>query len=133
VVAGWAVCLVAGILAATQLPARLTNSFDVPGTGSARAAAILAERFDERPEGTFIVVFPVRHSSDAALRTRLEERLARAARVVPTGHSLGMGAGGGLFWGEVATRLSFQDAKRRTDTLRRALGPGAVVTGQPAI
>ena len=42
-----------------------------------------------------------------------------------------------MLYGEVATRLEFQQAKRNTDVLRRALrapsGPAALVTGQPAI
>jgi putative drug exporter of the RND superfamily len=131
------VVLVAGIVASTQLPSLLTNSFAVPGSGSDKAAKLLASHFGERPEGSFIVVFPVRHSSDVTLRRGLDRRLARAARGLPGGHALALRQGGGLFYGQVATRLDFQDAKRYTETLRRALrtpnGPIALVTGQPAI
>jgi len=137
VLLAWGGVLVAGIVASTQLPSLLTNSFDVPGTGSDRAAKLLAAHFGEQPDGTFLVVFPVRHPSDVALQHRLFRRLATAARTVPGGHALPLRAGGGLLYGEVATRLDFQDAKRQTDVLRRALrarsGPVALVTGQPAI
>lgn len=137
VLASWAAVLAGGLAASTQLPSLLTNSFAVPGTESDRAARLLATHFDERPEGTFIVVFPVRHSSDIALRRRLERRLARAALTIPGAHTFALRSGGGLFYGEVATRLEFQDAKRYTDVLRRALrapaGPLPLVTGQPAI
>jgi RND superfamily putative drug exporter len=133
----WGVVLAGGVLAATQLPSLLTNSFAVPGTGSDRAAKLLAAHFDERPEGTFFVVFRVRHPSDAALRRRLESRLVRAAHAVPTAHADELGAGGGIVYGKVATRLSFQTATTYTDDLRRVLrvrhGPQALVTGQPAI
>jgi putative drug exporter of the RND superfamily len=126
-----------GAVASTQLSSLLTNSFDVPGTASARAAKVLAAHFGERPEGTFIVVFPVRQSYDPVLRARLQQRLARAARAVPGGHTaFPLRSGGGLLYGEVATRLDFQHAKRYTDRLRRALrrpGPPALVTGEPAI
>jgi RND superfamily putative drug exporter len=137
VLLAWGVVLIAGIVASTQLPSLLTNSFDVPGTGSSRAAKLLAAHFGEQPEGTFLVVFPVRHPSDVALQHRLFRRLAAAARTVPGGHALPLRPGGGLLYGEVATRLDFQYAKRQTDVLRRALrtsaGPKALVTGQPAI
>ena len=138
VLAAWAIVLVGGALASTQLTSLLTNSFDVPGTGSARAAKLLATHFGERPEGTFIVVFPVRHPSAPAIRNRLQRRLTRAAHAVPGGHTaFPLRPGGGLLYGEVATRLDFQQAKRYTGDLRRALGapggPPALVTGEPAI
>src|SRR5262249_54400181 len=137
VLVSWGVVLVCGGVASTQLTSLLTNSFAVPGSGSDHASKLLASHFGERPEGSFIVVFPVRHSSDAALRRRLDHRLARAARRLPGGHALPLRPGGGLFYGEVATRLDFQDAKRYTERLRRAFrattGRAALVTGQPAI
>ncbi len=137
VLACWAVVLAAGAWAATQLPSRLTSSFAVPGTESDRAATLLADHFDERPEGSFVVVFRVAHPSDRALRARLQRRLDEAAQALPTGHARALRAGGGILFGEVATALDFQDAKNYTDDLRRALrarpGPAAVVTGQPAV
>jgi uncharacterized membrane protein YdfJ with MMPL/SSD domain len=138
VLVSWAVVLGCGAVASTQLSSLLTNSFDVPGTGSDRAAKLLAAHFGERPDATFVVVFPVSHPSDSVLRGRLQRLLMRAARVVPGGHSvLGLRPGGGLLYGTVATPLDFQQAKRYTDDLRRALHapgePAALVTGQPAI
>jgi uncharacterized membrane protein YdfJ with MMPL/SSD domain len=137
VLACWAAVLAGGVWSWTQLPSLLTSSFRVPGTESDRARTLLAEHFDERPDGTFVVVFPVRGRTSAALRARLQERLDRAARAVPTGHARALRPGGGVLWAELATRLDFEDAKRYTDRLRRALrattGPPALVTGQPAI
>ena len=116
-----------------HLPAHLVNSFAVPGTASARAESALADGFGERPEGTFTVVFRVRHSSDRAVQERLRARLVRAARVLPGGHLATFRAGLGVVYGDVGTSLGLQRAKAYTGALRRAVGPDALVTGQPAI
>ena len=136
VIAAWLIILAAGVFAATQLPGLLATSFDVPGTESERARALLEEHFDERPEGTFVVVFRG-DPSDNVLRRRLERRLEIAARQVPSGESRELRDGGGILYGEIATRLELDDAKQHTESLRDALrssgGPRAWVTGQPAI
>ena len=137
VLACWLAVLVAGVWSSTQLPALLANSFAVPGTDSERARAILADSFDERADGAFTVVFQVRRPSDRAARARLQHRLERAARAVPTGRAGTLRAGGGILYGDVETALALPDAKRHTGALRRALsdpaGPAALVTGQPAL
>jgi RND superfamily putative drug exporter len=136
VLACWGAVLAGGALASTRLPSLLTSSFRVPGTESDRARTLLAEHFDERPDGTFVVVFPVRRPSDPALRRRLAHRLAEAAMRVPTGEARELRSGGGILYGDVATRLDLQAAKGYTDDLRRALhtsAPAGLVTGQPAI
>jgi len=137
VVAVWICIAVVGAWAATRLHDRLQTSFAVPGTDSAIAASVLQRQFGVRPDGTFTVVFPVAHPSDAALRARLQRRLAVAARVVPTGRATELRRGGHVLYGDVVTTLDLQHAKRRTTDLRRALrtpgGPPALVTGEPAI
>src|SRR5439155_8761126 len=99
--------------------------------------AARARGFGERPEGTFTVVFRVRHSSDAALQQRLRARLAQAARVLPGGRVGPLRAGVRAIYAEVETSLGLQRAKGYTPALRRALlAPGcppARVSGQPAI
>jgi RND superfamily putative drug exporter len=133
----WAAVAVAGAFAAAQLSSVLVTSFAVPGSESDRAAMLLARHFGERPEGTFVVVFPVRRPSDPALRRRLQGRLDTAARAVPGARAGELREGGGILYGEVATGLDLQEAKGFTDELRRALhegaGPRGLVTGQPAI
>ena len=137
VLAVWVVAAGLAVWAATQLHDRLQTSFAVPGTESARAAATLEDRFGVRPDGTFTVVFPVAHPSDPSVRTRLQQRLDRAARAVPTGRATRLRAGGRVLFGDVTTTLDLQHAKRHTSALRRALRtPGsssALVTGEPAI
>ncbi len=132
VLALWLVALAAGLVLSLQLPQQLVNSFAVPGTASARAEAALAQGFGERPEGTFTVVFRTRHSGDRATQERFRSRIVRAARVLPGGHLATLRSGGGGVYGDIETSLGLQRAKTYTAALRRALGPGALVTGQPA-
>jgi len=133
----WFVALAVGIAAAVALPGRLANSYEIPGTDSARADAALASGFGERPDGTFSVVFRVRHSSDPRLQHELRARLERAAHVLPGGRVAAFQVGGGAIYGEVASTLGLQQAKPLTDLLRAALrrggAPAALVTGPPAI
>jgi RND superfamily putative drug exporter len=137
VLACWLAVLAGGVYASLLLPSHLATSFAVPGTDSARAEAALVRDFGERPEGTFTVVFHVRHSSDKQLQGRLRRRLERGARVLPGGRLGSFRVSGGVVYGELETRLGLQQAKGYTEPLRRALqsrdGPTALVSGQPAI
>ena len=137
VLTAWLVVLLLGALSSARLAPLLSNSFDVPGSDSERAQSLMADHFGERPDGVFIVVFPVRSPSDRQLRARLRRRVERAARVVPTARTGTVGTGGGIVFVEVAATLDLQHAKRHTNALRRALrdgsGPPSLVTGQPAI
>ncbi len=137
VLACWFLILVVGVLASIRLPALLSNSFAVPGTSSELARSLLERHFDERPDGTFTVVFPVARPGDRAVQGELGRRLRIAARSVPGGHALPLRRGIRLLYGDIATTLPLNEAKRYTDDLRRVLhsqeGPSASVTGSPAI
>ena len=130
ILACWCAVLAVGVFASLRLPALLSNTFTVPGTGSDHARAILARGFGERPDGVFTVVFRTPKAT-AALRARL----ADAAHLVPTGHASALRPAGGVVFGEVDTTLDLQHAKRYTGALRHALHgtPQALVTGAPAI
>ncbi|MBV8562687.1 MAG: MMPL family transporter [Actinobacteria bacterium] len=129
VVAAWAAVVVVGGLAAAVLPARLATTFDVPGTEAQRAQQVLLRVFRESQDGSFTVVVRARRPTPA-----LRRELAVAARAVPTGHlAPPFQASGGIAFVEVATKLNLQHAKGWTEALRRALPPGALVTGQPAL
>ena len=136
VLALWLAVLVGGAYSAHRLPALLSNSFAVPETESERAREILGRDFGEQPEGTFIVVFEVTRSSKE-LEGDLHRRVARAAKLVPTGRADELRDGDGILYGEIDTTLDLAEAKRYTGTLRRSLGayagPRTYVTGQPAI
>jgi RND superfamily putative drug exporter len=137
VLAGWLLALAVGVVAASRLPPLLATSYAVPGTEADRAGQILARAFNEQPDGTFTVVFPVDDPSDKALRRRLRARLAAASAVVPTGEAGEIRDGTGILYGTVSTALEIHEAKNYTDALRRQLAadprPEALVTGQPAI
>ncbi|HET9325093.1 MAG TPA: MMPL family transporter [Gaiellaceae bacterium] len=133
----WALVLAAGVLAARNLPPRLSTSFVVPQTDSARAQEILTRAYGLRPDGSFTVVFPVEHSRDRAQQAQLRRRVERASRVIPGSKAEQLQAGGGIVWIQLATTLRLADAKAYTPRLRQALasdrGPRALVSGQPAI
>ncbi len=133
----WLGALVAGGWAAERLQPLLAASFEIPGTDSDRASAILAQHFGERADGAFVVVFDVAGAADAGERADARRRLRVAARAVPTAHVGGLRSGGGMLWGTVETALDLQHAKRHTDAVRRSLaatgGAPTFVTGQPAI
>jgi RND superfamily putative drug exporter len=135
VLAFWLALLVAGAASFVVLPGHLSSSVAIPGTDSARADAALVRGFGQRPEGTFAVVFRVRHSSDRHVQAALRTRLERAARVLPGGRLGTFQVGGGTVYGELDTTLSLQAAKAFTESLRLALRGGlpALVTGPAAI
>lgn len=138
VVTAWLALVVLGLAGASGLSALLTNALDVPGTGSSRAQALLDERFGERPDGTFVVVFPDgRDTGRARAKEAAGRQLAAAADVVPGGRPGTLRSGGGILYGELRTALSLPDAKRFTVPIREALRAAgardALVTGQPAI
>jgi len=133
VVGAWLAVVVVGGWSWARLPPLLSNSFSVPGTESERARVLLAERFGERPEGTFVVVFPVAHPGDPAVRARVAPRFRSLARLVPTARAEELRSGGGILYGTIATRLDLRHAKAYTDDLRGAAGGSGLVTGLPAI
>ena len=134
VLAVWAVVLVAGLAASVRLAPLLSNAFDVPGSDSERARALLAQRFGERPDGTFTVVFRVRHAT-AAIEHRLRRRVQAAATGIPNATVGTVHAESDVVFMDVATPDDLQHAKRQTGALRLRLAgtPRAYVTGQPAI
>ena len=135
VLGAWALVLVLGALASTRLAPLLSNSFDVPGSDSERARALLARDFGQRPDGTFTVVFRVRHPSNRELQAVLRRRVAAAAAALPGARVGTLNTGGGIVFVDVATPEDLQHAKAHTGALRARLAgsPHAYVTGQPAI
>src|SRR4051794_31331728 len=110
----------------------------MPGTDSERARTILKEHYGDRSDGAFTVVFQVPDSRDPKLRLALQRHLARAARVVPTGHARPIVPGGEhVLYGDIVSTLDLATAKGYTDDVLRRLPQGAgvrsYVTGQAAI
>ena len=135
VLAAWLAVLVLGGFASSRLAPLLSNSFDVPGSGSDQARRLLARDFGERPDGTFTIVFRVRHPDGRSVQDRLRRRVTAGAAAVPNAHVGQLRTGAGIVFVDVATAYDLQHAKAHTGALRRALSgaPRAYVTGQPAV
>ena len=138
VVAIWLVVLLAGGYSSGKLSDLLSNTFTMPGTDSERARTILKERYGDRSDGSFTVVFRVPSASDPQLRGRLQNAVARAAKEVPTGRARPLAPGGDhILYGDIVSTLSIADAKGYTDDILHALPRGngvtPYVTGQAAI
>jgi uncharacterized membrane protein YdfJ with MMPL/SSD domain len=134
----WAIVLVAGGYGFTKLSALQSNTFTVPGTDSERVRTVLSERFGDRSDGSFTVVFDGAAVRDPAVRARLQARVERAARIVPSARATELRLGSPtVFYGDVVSQLNLAKAKGYTDDLLRALGEpvgvSTYVTGAAAI
>ena len=138
VVAAWLVVLLGGGWSSTKLSALLSNTFTMPGTDSERARTILKERYGDRSDGAFTVVFRVRDSRDPQQRLLLQRRLAAAAKLVPSGQAQPLVPGGRhVLYGDITSTLDLATAKGYTDDILGRLPHGggvqSFVTGQAAI
>jgi len=134
----WLAVALAGGWSLTRLSSVLSNSFAVPGSDSERARTILQDHFGDRSDGSFTVVFRIPQGVDSAVVRRLQARVDRAARAVPTGSPTALRvASPTLVYGDVVSALTLAKAKPYAATLLRALGqiPGVTtyVTGGAAI
>src|SRR5215510_3432855 len=136
ILAAWLGLLLLGIVATSKLPALLSNTFTVPGTDSERARTILQDRFGDRSDGEFLVIYRVRNGT-AGVRLKLERSIRQAATAVPSGQATPLRARDGVVYGSILTTLNLAKAKGYTDDIRHALrappGVDAYVSGQPAI
>jgi len=134
----WLLVLLAGGYSSSKLPALLSNTFTMPGTDSERARTILEQRYGERSDGAFTVVFRVPDAREPGLRVRLQRRLEAAAQKVPSGEARPLVIGSGhVLYGDIVSTLELAKAKGYTDEILQALphsgGVDSFVTGQAAI
>jgi uncharacterized membrane protein YdfJ with MMPL/SSD domain len=137
ILAFWLAVVLAGGYAFSKLTPLLSNTFTVPGTDSERVRTILQDRFGDRSDGEFLVVYKVRDGT-AGVRLQLERATREAAQAVPSGQATALrDAPGGVLYGSILTTFNLADAKGYTSDIRRHLrappGVDAYVTGQPAI
>jgi len=136
VLALWLLALILGAIGSTQLNSHLTTALSIPGSASAHSDEMLARQFNENIEGTFTIIYPFKQATSAQLK-KFEERIALAARDVPSGIVTGEKAIGGTLFANISTSLSLSKAASYTEGLRNALKiaglSGALVTGPPAI
>ena len=138
ILAAWIVAILAGGWSSTRLSSLLSNTFSVPGTESEHARQILEEKFGDRSDGAFLLVFRVRYARDPAVRARLQREVDAAATLVPTGKARRLvAAGPNVLYADVASTLELADAKGYTDDLYQALPHTpeirSYVSGQAAI
>src|ERR671931_2180671 len=114
ILACWLVVLLAGGFVFTRLSSLLSNQFTVPGTDSERVRTILERHYGDRSDGSFTVVFRVA-ATGPEVRARLEARVRRAARAVPSGRAQGLRvAGPHLVYGDVSSTPNLARAKGYT-------------------
>ena len=136
----------AGGFASSKLSAILSNSFAVPGTDSEQVRNVLQNRFGDRSDGAFTLVFELKKgsgNSPAQLRRELTRAVGRAAAAVPGGTPAKFDlatapSGNTVVYGDIDSRLDLAQAKGYTDAVLAALGhpPGVehvYVTGAAAI
>jgi RND superfamily putative drug exporter len=117
----------------TKLNDLLSNRFDLPGTESEKALALVSEHFGERTDSGYTIVFsgslPAAAKAAALKRAATALPDARIGPILPAGH--------GVSFAELGTRLEPQPAALRVEPMRRAIGPvggGRIyVSGQVAI
>jgi len=132
----WLIMGFLGLLLSPSLSKQLSTSLAVPNTGSATADAILAKHFSENIEGTFTVVYQFK-SARASEITEFQNRIAKAAEVIPQA-SIGQSkAIAGYLVENIDTPLSLNKASHYVTKLRSALRnqgmASAMVTGPAAI
>ena len=138
VVVAWLAVVAASAVTALRLPDLLTNRFTLPGSESERAADLLEEHFDRKPEGAFTLVVRGAAGSAPRLLEPLEQAALRAEAALPTGRLAAVRAvSDRVASATLVSELQPAEAKGYTDDLREAAGtiPGARlwVTGQSAI
>ncbi len=138
IVAAWVAILLTGGTLSSGLSKLLSNEFTTPGTDSEDVRSILEERFGQRDDGSFLVVFRVDDTSDAGTRRALQAALVRGAEAVEGGQAQPLQAAGRtVLFGTVGSPLELTEAKEATPAVRAAIGsPSGVetfVSGTPAI
>ena len=134
----WTAVLLTGGALSSGLSKLLSNEFTTPGTDSEEVRSVLAERFGQRDDGSFLVVFQVDDSTDPETRTALEAALVRGAAAVEGGSAGPLQtAGRNVIFGTIGSPLELTEAKKATAGVREAVGrpagAEAFVSGTPAI
>src|SRR6266571_4202701 len=119
----WVAVFVLGGFASSKLGPLLSNTFVVPGTDSEHVRKVIEDRFGDRSDGAFTVVFQGVDAGDPRVVARLQRVVDRAARTVRTGKPTALRvAGNDVVYGDVVSTLDLAQAKGYTDDLLHALG-----------
>jgi uncharacterized membrane protein YdfJ with MMPL/SSD domain len=140
VLAAWLVLFVVGVYGAANVGKLLSNRFSVPGSDAERGLNLLKDRFNERGDGAFTLVFrtdrPI--ASTPAFRRRAAAAASDAAGAV-SGASPGpvLPASPRVAYAQINTPLENADAADKTTAVRAATptipGTTTYLSGFPAI
>ena len=126
VVGIWIAILLTGGALSTGLSKLLSNEFTTPGTDSDEVRTLFQQRFGQRDDGSFLVVFRVEDSADAATRARLAAALERGAGAVEGGRAQPLQtAGPTVVFGTIGSPLELTEAKQATPTRARGDRPAS--------
>ena len=140
VIAGWLVLFVLGGYGASHLGDLLSNRFSLPGSEAERGLDVAKERFNERGDGAFTLVFQTQKPVAGTPRFRAE-----AARAVAEASSAVEGGKPGpvlpasprIAYAQINTPLENEDAAKKTPDVRAATpqlpGTTTYLSGFPAI
>jgi RND superfamily putative drug exporter len=136
IIAVWLALVILGLFAGAKLNDHLTTSLSVPGSESAKAAAILSDHFKENIDGTFTVLLKFGNASNKEI-AGFKTKIAAAASALPTAKVTQERVFGGVLFANIGTSLDLSNAAAYTEKFRVALINqgliGALVTGPPAI
>jgi RND superfamily putative drug exporter len=136
----WLVLFLFGGYGASHLGSLLTNRFSVPGSDAERGLDLLKERFNERGDGAFTLVFQMTRpvAASAGFRRRATGVASEAASAV-TGARLGpvLVASPRVAYVQINTPLENADAANKVEAIRAATpamrGARTYLSGFPAI
>jgi uncharacterized membrane protein YdfJ with MMPL/SSD domain len=140
IIAAWLVLLVVGGWGAANVGKLLTNRFSVPGSDAERGLDLLKDRFDERGDGAFTLVFqadrPV--ANTPAFRRQAEAAAVKAATAIDGAHAGPvLRASPTIAYVQIQTPLENADAADETPDVRAAIpeipGVTTYLSGFPAI
>jgi RND superfamily putative drug exporter len=140
VIAGWLVLFVLGGYAASHLGDLLSNRFSVPGSDAERGLDIAKERFNERGDGAFTLVFETDRplAGTPAFRREAAAAAAKASAAIE-GATPGpvLPASPHVAYAQINTPLENEDASNQTPDVRAAIprlpGTTTYLSGFPAI
>jgi RND superfamily putative drug exporter len=140
VIVAWLVLFGFGLAGTMHVGELLSNRFSVPGSDAERGRDLLKERFNERGDGAFTLVFrtdrPI--AGTAAFRRRATAVAAKAASPIEGARpEPALTASPHVAYAQINTPLENADAANKTDAIRAATpeipGVRTYLSGFPAI
>jgi len=140
IIAAWIVLLVIGGYGAANVGKLLSNRFSVPGSDAEKGLDLLQQRFDERGDGAFTLIFQAdRPIANTPGFKREAEAAAQKASTAVNGANAGpvLPASSTTAYVQITTPLENADAADKTPAVRAATptipGVTTYLSGYPAI